>query len=456
MLLSAAPIDMTVSTPQLGKTLTLALWVLTGAWYDGGRCPWPSWWTGPTYDQAKHGYLNHVVASARSAGILKEHTTTPPLKATLINGSVIEARSWDSPEGLYGPTVARVGSDEFGFLTEDASAAIASRLSEARINGLGFWRLAGNVSEVGGEAEAMYRAATAKRRGYAARTWTWRDRAAAADCLCGLNGSSMSLDTAEAHAATCRRGRYLLAIAERRGKMSKAHFRQLYDAEWVDWSAFPAYSFERAVHLREDVEDQASLPLELSCDFNVGPMAWIVGQHRGNEAWAIHEVVIDGGATTSAACDEFLKLYPGDRKRELVVYGDASGNSHSTKSTETDYEIIKTKLRPHWPRLRMAVGDSNPAVTDRLNAVNACLQPADGSSARYLIHPRCERLANDLARVSLKPGTREIWKTKDPTLTHFSDADGYRLADLFPVVAPSNEPSSWESPMHDNPASAQW
>lgn len=418
--------------------MTLASWLLAGAWVDGGRVSWPSWWTAPTYEQARHGFLNYVVAMARRAGILDGRPTTqPPLKMKLINGSIIEAKSWDNYEGLYGPTVARVASDEFGYLTPEAAAAISSRMTESAIRGLGFWRLAGNVSEVGGEAEAMWRMAVDDQRpGWGARCWTWRDRAEAAECRCGDFGLELPVslfpEQIAEHQPACERGIYLREIADRRAKMSYAHFRQLYEAEWLDWSKNPTYEFERAVHVTRSVQDDPHLPLELACDFNVAPMAWVIGQHTRDRIWALDEISLDGGATTSAACDEFLKRYPGHPTRDLVVYGDASGKSRSTKSTKSDYQIIRDKLTRAWPRLRLNIPDANPPVTDRVNAVNAMLRSAVGE-VRYQLHPRCVKLANDYARVSTKPGTRDLDKGKDKNLTHFSDADGYRVYRCFPV-----------------------
>lgn len=422
---------MTVSAPQLGKTLGLALWLLAGSWQDGGRSRWASWWTAPIYDQARHGFLNYVVALARSAGVLAKHTTQPPLKATLINGSVIEARSWDSPEGLYGPPVSRIAGDEFGYMTPEAWAALSSRTTETAQHGLGYIRLAGNVSEIGGEAESLWNTATSGRPGWACRSWTWRDRAAAAPCACD-NGASLpiDLDRAPEHAPTCQRGLYLTTIADRRAQLSEAHFRQLYGAEWIDWTSLPVYSFERSLHVADEIALQPSLPLDLSCDFNVDPMGWVVGQHKGREAWALDEICLEGHATTQAACQEFIRRYPWP-KLDVDVYGDASGKAKDTRSKQSDYDIIRSMLGAHYRQVRMHVPAANPAVVARVNAVNAKLKSADGSVS-YRVAKQCQNLALDLARGSYKPGTRDLDKS-DRRRTHFSDADGYRLVTLYPV-----------------------
>lgn len=437
MLTSGARDDLTVSAPQLGKTIGLGLWVVIGAWRDAqAGIPLPTWWAAPTYLMATQG-MEKTVELARSVGMLRDYRQSPP-KITLRNGGVIEGRSWEVPENIFGPTVARIGVDEFGHLTAKALAALSSRVSETRTKGHGFMRFAGNVGEIGGCAEELWRRAVQGGPGWAARTWTWRDRAAAAECVCGLNGQGLEIEHADLHGPSCERGLYLAEMRKLQGTMSAAHFRQLYGAEWIDWSALPAYTFDRTVHVTADVHEEPSLPLDLSCDFNVDPMAWVVGQHKGREAWALDEIIIPGGATTKMACEEFLRRYPGG-KRELNLYGDASGNSGSTKSKQSDYDIIRQLVGAAYPNLSVQVPESNPPVSTRLNSVNAMLEPALGEP-RYYVHPRCEHLATDLARVGLKPGTREIDKS-NKQLTHPSDADGYRLTYLFPVGADTETPS---------------
>ena len=429
---------MTISAPQLGKTIALALWLGTSAWAGGNepsRSMFPYWWTAPTYQQCRDGFVTKFCGMMRSAGILKSNTTTPPLVAELINGVRIEARSWDRVDGMYGPTVRGIAVDEFGQLTRDAYSAISSRRAESITWGEGQIRYAGNVGEVGGVAEELWRQAESGDAGFACRTWTWRDRAAAHNCGCG-NGVEIPVEIAHAneHKPGCPRGAYLVFIGSEARRMSSPQFRQLYDAEWVDWNLLPAYQFDRAIHVNAELAAyQPGLPVDLSCDFNVDPMAWILGQHRGERAWVFDEISIPGGATTAQACRVVLERLP-DAGVELVVYGDRSGKSRDTKSRQTDYEIIRATLGAHYRSMRLDVPNANPAVSARLNAFNAMLAPLIGEP-RYHIHPKAKHLANDLARVSLLPGTHDLDKRKKQ-LTHYTDADGYRVASLFPVEQP--------------------
>lgn len=426
-----------MSAPQLGKTTVLQIWLLACGWMHGAdRRPW--WWAAPIYDQARHGFRGFCDL-ARSAGVLKECTTTPPLTALLINGARYEARSWDRPEGMYGPSILGAGIDEFGMLTDTAYSALSSRRAETIQQGFGRFRYAGNVGEMGGPAEKLWRMAEDGAPGFACRRWTWRDRALAEPCSCDEGAEiPVGLETAGSHVPECRRGIYLGFIAREKARMTPTRFRSLYDAEWVDWNEAPVYCFDREKHVRK-TEIQPSLPLELSCDFNVDPMAWVVGQGKGEDLWAHDAIAIEGGTDTDQACTEFLRRYGRggtgsgadapmqSHRMDLVVYGDASGRARKTSAAQTDYDIIASRLTPAFRSIRFAVPGVNPAVVDRVNAFNEALR-----LGHYWANPQAKPLIEDLVRTSWKPGTRDIDKTTDKRRTHWSDADGYRVASRAP------------------------
>ena len=429
VLFSEARDDLTVSAPQLGKTFVGRVWLLSACWY-GGASPIPWWWIAPTYEQARFGYLGFC-DYARSAGILGDATTSPPLRARLVNGSMIEAKSWDSPEGLYGPPIRGGVVDEFGQLTRLAYSAVSSRRAETVSRGEGRLRYLGNVGEMGTIAEELWRLAESGAPGFACRRWTWRDRAEAHDCRCAEDAGQVIVSGGGLHLQGCPRGEYVEFIDRERSRMSGPQFRMLYEAEWVDWNDVPAYSFDRALHVTERADYQPGPCVDLSCDFNVDPMCWVLGQHTSREAWDFDEIAILGGATTEATCAELIARLPARKVQTVEIFGDASGNARSPKSHLTDYQIIARELSRAGIPFSMRVPAGNPAVSSRLNAVNGMLRSADGTT-RYSVHPRCMTLINDFARVALKPGTRDIDK-RNRKLTHASDAAGYRLVELFPV-----------------------
>lgn len=196
------------------------------------------------------------------------------------------------------------------------------------------------------------------------------------------------------------------------------------------------YNFDRARN-RRLVEYDPDLPLIFTYDFNAtapAPFAVIVAQRVGKEVRAIDEVALPGG-TTGEACDILLDRY-GPRGHGhtsgVRIYGDATAKKKSTQTGESDYHLIRAKLAHHFRGFRLAVRKkTNPAVVDRVNAVNAKFLNVAGEITAF-VSPRCPQLTADLERVTWKPGKREIDKS-DAKRTHHSDAWGYLIHQEWPL-----------------------
>jgi hypothetical protein len=123
---------------------------------------------------------------------------------------------------------------------------------------------------------------------------------------------------------------------------------------------------------------------------------------------------------------------------DVIVYGDASGNGRRTSAENTDYQIIKLFFRRfgHLFNVQYKVGSANPAVRDRVNAVNARLCNSKGE--RRLFHdPRCKELAKDFNQVVYLSDSHgntvpELDKS-DKARSHLSDAMGYLIWAEFPI-----------------------
>lgn len=199
--------------------------------------------------------------------------------------------------------------------------------------------------------------------------------------------------------------------------------------------------FKPADHVRDDLAVyRPELPIRLSLDFNVSPMSACIHQvlpGTDREIITIDEISIKD-STTEELCSEFLRRYAsktGNRphKGGVIVYGDAAGNSRSTKATESDYDIVKRALRGQFTGgVSFKIPDANGAVKTRVNCCNARFRNAKGD-VRWFIHSRCKELRMDLERVKWKEGTTELDK-RDPARTHMSDAAGYFVVWEFPIA----------------------
>lgn len=155
--------------------------------------------------------------------------------------------------------------------------------------------------------------------------------------------------------------------------------------------ALPDFSRER--HVKPCPYD-ASLPLCWSLDFNINPMCSGIIQYHGDRVRVIDEMVL-AETWTDPACTAFLMRAAerGWSLKGLRVYGDATGSARDTTSGESDYAIIKRRLR-NIEDLQFRVHRAQASIKDTLNATRSLLLTADGE-VRLSIDPRCEQLASD-------------------------------------------------------------
>jgi len=193
-------------------------------------------------------------------------------------------------------------------------------------------------------------------------------------------------------------------------------------------------------------------PLVWSMDFNVDPMCSVLCQwheerdmytyltnHMRKTISVLQELSLPQ-SSTQEMCLEFVnrtqqyldKLNGGQLR--VRIYGDRSGQSRKTAS-DTDYAVIKDFFRTQ-PRysVTMHLSRANPAVKDRVNAVNTMLCNAAGE-VRTLLDPSCVELKKDFRTIQWKRDssgntTGQIDKS-DPQRTHLSDAYGYFVQKEF-------------------------
>ena len=158
----------------------------------------------------------------------------------------------------------------------------------------------------------------------------------------------------------------------------------------------------------------------VAMDFNVNPCIWLLGVFDGDTVYFYDEICLRDTDTIQMS-DELINRYNDLGINDIVVYGDASGTSRTTKSRKTDYRIIS-----EHGFTRQDVDRKNPAVVDRLNCVNSSLY-----RGKILIHPNCVELITDFNEVIWKKGAKGIVDSSNSDRTHASDAAGYRIFKAF-------------------------
>lgn len=207
----------------------------------------------------------------------------------------------------------------------------------------------------------------------------------------------------------------------------------------------PAYPpFDERVHWTPMVpEYDPTRPLVLTCDFNVSPMCWVIGQKRvgphGPEPHVLEGITQDV-ATTDTACDEFLRKFPAC-PGGIHVYGDCNGRNRDVRSHKSNYAIIAERLTQAGP-VTLFVPSQNTAVTSRLSAVNRLLKNANGVTRLWIRKWDPARtcptrtVVRSLQRSKTAPGKQDVEKKAGETITHAGEALGYWIAKEWPVLKP--------------------
>jgi hypothetical protein len=166
---------------------------------------------------------------------------------------------------------------------------------------------------------------------------------------------------------------------------------------------------------------QPGEPLHIGMDFNVLHMAAVVFVVRDNQPYALDELTEVRDTPTMARL--LTERYPG---HAITIYPDASGQNTSSKNaSESDLSILRIA------KFTVRVNSTNPAVKDRVNAVNA--QIYNGLfERRMLVNTlRCPRYTEALEQ---QPYDLNGEPDKTTGHDHVNDAGGYFIVKTWPIV----------------------
>jgi phage terminase large subunit len=177
------------------------------------------------------------------------------------------------------------------------------------------------------------------------------------------------------------------------------------NGEFVNINSASVYtSYNRKAH-RTNATHLENEILLVGLDFNITNMNAVIHAKRNGKLYAIGEVA--GVYDTQTMCD-YLKLnYPTNK---LIINPDASGNARST-SGASDFSILKQN------GFEVVAPKKNPAVTERVNAVNLALQ----NDNYYINDKACPTYAEALENQAYKNGIPD----KTSGFDHITEAGGY-------------------------------
>lgn len=208
-------------------------------------------------------------------------------------------------------------------------------------------------------------------------------------------------------------------------------FRQEYMATFEQYSGLIYYAFADAnIGQTPAVEERDTVLVGL--DFNIDPLAAVIGIRRGEHLYITDEMAIRG-ANTYDFCQELRRRYPTQR---IEVFPDSSGAQRRTSSTTTDHAILTNA------GFTVRVNRTNPAVLDRIAAVNSRLCNSQGQR-HITISKTCKNLIKTLTGQVYKENTRIPEKGE---LDHHGDAFGYLVNWFWPIkreVDTKDQPKTW-------------
>ncbi len=209
------------------------------------------------------------------------------------------------------------------------------------------------------------------------------------------------------------------------------------DGEWLPGlagaRAYPA--FDRLVHVKAVDPPDPRRPVCWMMDFNVEPMVSAIGYRGADGVFYIwRELVLEQGDLFSMV-QMFHEILP-SHGAEIWIYGDATSKSRSRQTGQSDYQLVMNMMRGYGCPLRLRVPETNPAVPDRINAMQRAFRDEQGV-VRVRVDPSCEEVIQDFEQVLRDPrgGIKKSQNNKEAYYrrTHGSDAVGYWVAYEEPV-----------------------
>ncbi|MBT2299264.1 terminase family protein [Variovorax paradoxus] len=202
-------------------------------------------------------------------------------------------------------------------------------------------------------------------------------------------------------------------------QLIQAYIRGLF-TNLTSGSIYP--NFDRKLnHTPERIRERESL--HVGMDFNVLNMTAAVSVIRDGLPLTLEELTKVRDTPTMA---QLLKDRYVAKGHTVTVYPDASGKSTSSKNaSESDLSILKTA------GLTIMVNPSNPAVKDRINAVDGMTLNAEGVRRWKVNTDACPTLTEAQEQQAWGPNGEP---DKTTGHDHPNDAVGYFLVKRFPIV----------------------
>lgn len=345
-----------------GKTELLVRACVTEALSRAGSLVW---FVAPTYDQVKaigSDKFRVLLAPLEAAGIVKTLLSVP-ITFRFKNGSRIELRGADKAFRLRGPSVNFMVLDEYRDFDDDAwGADIRPCLRKVEDRAI--------IATTPG----FFRGYELFRKGQDANEWEWKS-------WVFPTASSPFIDRQ--------------SLEQARRDLDERTYSQEYLATWVSYKGLVAYEFRREAHVTAESVYDPALPLCVSCDFNVSPMATVLAQQHGDEIWVVDEHRSEDVGTAEHFATIMRKYW--EHEGGWALFGDATGRARQ-RTGVPDWDAVEGIFKEAGREYEWWVPRSNPSVRDSISWLNGALRNTRGRLGLF-INPACTNTLTDLETV---------------------------------------------------------
>lgn len=197
------------------------------------------------------------------------------------------------------------------------------------------------------------------------------------------------------------------------------------NGEFVSLSQNKVYHFfDRKKHHTTRLLTADDRAIHVGLDFNIGGCSASLWLIENNKPIAVDEFVAHD---TRDICNRLDRYRQGGRI--ITVYPDASGRAGRTNASQSDIQIIEQA------GYRVDAPNANPAIRDRINAVNALF-----AHDRISINTdRCPMLTHALESQGYDSKGDPEKYNDHPSIDDYTDSMGYFLHRRFPLVRPISQ-----------------
>jgi len=224
-------------------------------------------------------------------------------------------------------------------------------------------------------------------------------------------------------------------IAAAKARMSARQFKQEYEASFETATGKIYEDYSKDNHTDRTIQPHEQL-LWMH-DQNYTPLSSAIGVRDKNSLYLMDEIILTSAVSRQSAL-EFVDKFKNHDNKNVIIYGDPSGQNGEIHGQDSDYTEMEKVLRAAGWSFQRRVKDAHPRIKDRQNAVRAKIKTADDKISLFVNPSKAQWCDKGLATVQLKEGSTFQENQKDNPYQHVTTAIGYMIDYEWPINGGGN------------------